>query len=40
MGKDIPENKETISKGRSHLKKKIEKYNLNIINANENRTRD
>ena len=35
----IPGNKETVSKGGRQLKKIIEKYNLNIINANENKCR-
>ena len=34
-GNHIPGNKETIWKGGRELKRKIEKYNLNIINANE-----
>ena len=33
----IPRNKEIVSKGKRQLKKIIEKYNLNIINANENK---
>ena len=33
----IPGNKETVSKGGSQLKRIIDKYNLNVINANENK---
>ena len=33
----IPGNKESVSKGRRQLKSLIEKYNLKIINANENK---
>ena len=39
IGNHIPGNKETVSKGGRQLKKIIEKYNLNIINANENKCR-
>ena len=39
IGNHIPGNKETVSKGGRQLKRIIEKYNLNIINANENRCR-
>ena len=37
IGNRIPGNKETVSKGGRQLKRIIEKYNLNIINANENK---
>ena len=37
VGNHIPGNKEKVSKGEIQLKKIIEKYNLNIINANENK---
>ena len=37
IGNHIPGNKETVSKGGRQLKRIIEKYNLNIINANENK---
>ena len=37
IGNHVPGNKETVSKGGRQLKKIIEKYNLNIINANENK---
>ena len=35
IGNHIPGNKEAVSKGGRQLKKIIEKYNLNIVNANE-----
>ena len=37
IGNHIPGNKETVSEGRRQLKRIIEKYNLNIINANEHK---
>ena len=37
---DIPGNKETVSKRGTQLKRIIEKYNLNIINANENKCKE
>ena len=37
IGNHVPGNKETVSKGGGQLKKIIEKYNLNIINANEHK---
>ena len=37
IGSHIPGNKETISKGGRHIKRIIEKYHMNIINANENK---
>ena len=37
IGNHIPDNKEIVSKGRRQLKRIIEKYDLNIINANENK---
>ena len=37
VGNHIPGNKETVSKQGRRLKRIIEKYNLNIINANENK---
>ena len=40
IGKDIPGNKETVSKRGTQLKRIIEKYNLNIINANENKCKE
>ena len=39
IGNHIPGNKETVSKGGRQLKRVIEKYVLNIINANENKCR-
>ena len=39
VGNHIPGNKETVSKGGRQLKRVIEKYVLNIINANENKCR-
>ena len=35
IGNHIPGNRETVSKGGRQLKRIIEKYNLNITNANE-----
>ena len=35
IGNHIPSNKEAVSKGGRQLKRIIEKYNLNIVNANE-----
>ena len=40
IGNDIPGNKETVSKRGTQLKRIIEKYNLNIINANENKCKE
>ena len=40
IGNHISGNKETVSKGGRQLKKIIEKYNLNIINANEHKRRE
>ena len=40
IGNHISGNKETVSKGGRQLKKIIEKYNLNIINANEHKCRE
>ena len=37
IGNHIPGNKETVLKGGRQLKRIIEKYNLNIINANEHK---
>ena len=37
MGNHIPDNKQTVSKGGRKLKRKIDKYNLNIINAKESK---
>ena len=37
IGNHIPGSKEAISKGGRKLKRIFEKYNLNIINANENK---
>ena len=37
LGNHIPGNKETVSKGGREIKRIIEKYNLNMINANENK---
>ena len=40
IGKDIPGNKETVSKRGTQLKRIIEKYNMNIINANKNKCKE
>ena len=40
IGNDIPSNTETVSKRGTQLKKIIEQYNLNIINANENKCKE
>ena len=40
IGNDIPSNTETVSKRGTQLKRIIEKYNLNIINANENKCKE
>ena len=40
IGNNIPVNKETVSKRGTQLKRIIEKYNLNIINANENKCKE
>ena len=37
IGNHIPDNKEILSKGERQLKRIIERYNLKIINANENK---
>ena len=37
IGNHIPGNKEAVSKEERQLKRIIEKYNLNIINANEHK---
>ena len=37
MENHIPDNKQTVSKGERKLKRKIDKYNRNIINAKENK---
>ena len=40
IGNDIPGNKEAVSKRGTQLKRIIEKYNLIIINANENKCKE
>ena len=40
IGNDIPSNTETVSKRGTQLKRIIEQYNLNIINANENKCKE
>ena len=37
IGSHIPGNKETVSKGERQIKRIIEKCDMNIINANENK---
>ena len=37
LGNHIPGNKETVSKGGREINRITEKYNLNMINANENK---